>query len=272
LNFQKLNNFLSLINFDFDIIKNELTNEYGIERINTIIFGLETSTLIPYVLYILKNVTDKQAKNELFECLESYIMRRMVVHANTKSYNQLFSDSFISHQVLSKQEFTEFLEKKSDKINFFPINEELENGFHTEILVNKQSAGILYLIESKIRNEKLHSTKLLGINKYSLEHLMPKKWENNWGELSNQDDRNKRNRKLLTLGNLTIITQSLNATIRDSSWEIKKEGRAEKKCLLQYSGGLETICKYLRLSEWNERTIEERANDLYEQAKTVWKI
>lgn len=76
----------------------------------------------------------------------------------------------------------------------------------------------------------------------------------------------------MTLGNLTIITQSLNATIRDSSWLIKKKGKADKKGLLQYSSGLEIISKYLQLPEWNEQTIEERANDLYEHAKKVWKI
>ena len=129
----------------------------------------------------------------------------------------------------------------------------------------------MYLLESKIRNRSLQSTQVLGISKYSLEHLMPKKWENHWGKLSNQEDRIKRNRKLLTLGNLTIITQSLNATIRDSSWATKKKGKGDKKGLLQYSGGLETISKYLQLPEWNEQTIEERANDLYEHAKTVWK-
>ena len=121
----------------------------------------------------------------MFEFLESFIMRRMVVHANTKNYNQLFTDRLISHQILSKQEFTDFLETQSDRINFFPTDDELKNGFHSEILVNKQSAGILYLLESKIRNRSLQSTQVLGISKYSLEHLMPKKWENHWGKLSN---------------------------------------------------------------------------------------
>lgn len=259
-------------NFNFDIIENELTDHYGIERINAIIFGLETSTLIPYVLYVLKNVTDSKTKNELFEFLESFIMRRMVVHATTKNYNQLFTDRLISHQILSKQGFTDFLETQSEKINFLPTDAELKNGFHSEILVNKQSAGILYLLESKVRNRSLQSTQVLGINKYSLEHLMPKKWENHWGKISSQEDRIKRNRKLLTLGNLTIITQSLNATIRDSSWAVKKKGKGDKKGLLQYSSGLETISKYLQLAEWNENEIETRATDLYNEAKKVWKI
>lgn len=259
-------------NFDYDIVENELTNNSGIERINAIIFGLDTSTLIPYVLYVLKNVANDNERNELFEFLETYIMRRMVAHANTKNYNQLFTDRLINNEILSKSKFLEFLEGQADKVNFLPSDEELKNGFENSYLINKQSAGILYFIESKIRNRQLQSTQLLGINKYSLEHLMPKKWENNWGKLSNQEDKIKRNRKLLTLGNLTIITQALNSTIRDANWTIKRKGKGDKKGLNTYSAGLETISSYLTLDEWNEQTIEERAEFLYNNAKEIWKI
>lgn len=257
-------------NFDYDTVENELTDQSGIERINAIIFGLDTSTLIPYVLYVLKNVANDNERNELFDFLETYIMRRMVVHANTKNYNQLFTDRLINNDILSKKQFLEFLEGQADKVNFLPSDEELKQGFDGSYLINKQSAGILYFIESKIRNRSLHSTGLLGINKYSLEHLMPKKWENHWGKLSNQEDRIKRNRKLLTLGNLTIITQALNSTIRDANWTIKRKGKGDKKGLNTYSAGLETMSHFLTFDEWNEQTIEERANFLYEKAKEIW--
>lgn len=137
-------------------------------------------------------------------------------------------------------------------------------------MINKQSAGILYLIESKIRNEK-DSTALLGINKYSLEHLMPKKWRNNWDKLSSKESEINRDRKLLTLGNLTIITQSLNSSIRDSKWEDKLKGKNKKGGLIEYSGGLKTISQFLEYPEWDEKTIEERALFLYEKAKQIWK-
>jgi uncharacterized protein with ParB-like and HNH nuclease domain len=259
-------------NFDYDIIENELTDVPGIERINAIIFGLETSTLIPYVLYILKNVTKDNDRNQLFSFVEAYIMRRMVVHANTKNYNQLFTDRLINNQILSKEQFVAFLDGQSDKVNFLPTDEELKDGFNKQVLTNKQTAGILYLIESKIRNRAKQSTRLLGINKYSLEHLMPKKWENNWGKLANQEEKIRRNRKLLTLGNLTIITQSLNASLRDANWTIKLKGKGDKKGLIDYSAGLETISEYLKMNEWNEQQIEERAIFLSAKAKEIWKV
>ena len=258
-------------NFNYEILEEELTQDFGIDRINTIIFGLDTTTLIPYTLYILRNILDETTKNELFGIIETYIMRRIITHSNTKNYNQLFTDKLINNRVLSKQEFLDYIEKRDDKVNFLPTDEELEKGFNSSILINKQSAGILYLIESKIRNEK-DSTALLGINKYSLEHLMPKKWRNNWDKLSSKESEINRDRKLLTLGNLTIITQSLNSSIRDSKWEDKLKGKNKKGGLTEYSVGLKTISQFLEYPEWDEKTIEERALFLYEKAKQIWKI
>lgn len=259
-------------NFDYGIIERELTEKSGIERINAIIFGLETSTLIPYILFILKKVEDEHDRDQLLEYIETYIMRRMVVHATTKNYNQLFSDRLISNNITSKEGFVTFLEKQADKVNFMPSDQELRDGFHNAYLINKQSAGVLYFLESKLRNRKLHSTQLLGISRYSLEHIMPKKWENNWGKLSGLANITARNRKLLTLGNLTIITQSLNASIRDANWKVKRKGKGDKEGLNKYAAGLETISSYLSLDVWDEASIEQRAEDLFLKAKQIWKV
>ncbi|MDM1348951.1 DUF262 domain-containing protein [Myroides odoratimimus] len=258
-------------NFDYDIVNNELTAESGIERINAIIFGLDTSTLIPYTLYILKNVSDQNQRNELFAFIESYIMRRMVVKATTKNYNQLFTDRLISNEILSKEQFIKFLETRNDKVNYLPNDIELKQGFENSILINKQTAGIIYLIESKIRNKQKQATQLLGINRYSLEHLMPKKWENKWHRISTKEAKDYRNFKLKTLGNLAIITQSLNASIRDANWPTKKKGSGNKEGLSHYSGGIETLAPYLELDEWNESEIEKRADFLLSKAKEIWK-
>ena len=258
-------------NFNFDIIENELTAENGIERINAIIFGLDTSTLIPYTLYVLKNVTDKNERDELFAFVETYIMRRMVVKATTKNYNQLFTDRLISKKILSKVQFVKYLGDKDNKVNYLPNDLELKQGFENSILINKQTAGIIYFIESKIRNRHKHSTGLLGINKYSLEHLMPKKWVNKWSVPTAKEAKDYRDFKLKTLGNLTIITQSLNASIRDSNWPTKKKGSGKNEGLRHYSGGIETLAPYLELGDWNEKEIENRAENLLNKAKEIWK-
>jgi hypothetical protein len=152
-----------------------------------------------------------------------------------------------------------------------PSDSELKEGFNNSKLVNNQSVGILYFIETKIRDKQKHSTSLLGLDRYSLEHIMPKKWENNWGKLSNEQDKINRNRKLLTLGNLTIITASLNSSIKNGNWDTKRNGNGTKKGLNQYATGLDTFSQYLTLQDWNEQRITNRADFLYNEAVKIWK-
>lgn len=256
-------------NIDFDVIDQELTADFGIERINALIFGLDTTAIIPYVLYVLNNAT-KEEQNKIFMYLESYIMRRIIARSVNKGYNKLFSEELISNEITTKDLLQELIDKKSDKTNAMPSDEDVEDGFMNAQLVNKQTRGIIYLIESKVRDKSRHSTSLLGLDRYSLEHLMPKKWENNWAEVGTEDEAYTRDNKLLTLGNLAIITSSLNSSIRDSSWEIKVNGNDKRYGLIEYSSGLETISRYLAYPEWNEDTISERASTLYEYAQEIW--
>ena len=150
-----------------------IPKEEGVERINVVIFGLKNTTMIPYILYIAKNVQDKNELNKMYGILESYIMRRVVVHASTKSYNNLFT-SLILNKVLDSQTLTLRLKGIGDATTYCPDDNEMKIGFETSKLVNLQSKGIIYLLESKIRSDN-SSTVLLGFNNYSLEHLMPKK-------------------------------------------------------------------------------------------------
>ena len=259
-------------NIDFDVVDRELTSEYGIERINAIIFGLENSTLIPYVLFILKKVPNVEKRKGIFEYLESYIMRRMVCHESTKNYNQLFSERLIFNNVITLEELKSHIETQSEKVNYMPSDLNLKEGFLTSRLVNKQSAGILYLIESVIRDRSRHSTSLLGMDRYSLEHIMPKQWKNNWSPVATDVERIKRDLKLLTLGNLTIITSSLNSSIRDADWTTKKEGRGDKHGLNHFAASIDTFSPYLNEPEWNEVMIENRAESLFSKARLIWHI
>lgn len=241
----------------------------GIERINVIMFGLKNTTLIPYILYVAKNVENQNELRKIYGILESYLMKRMIVHAPTKNYNNLFT-SLILNGVLDAEALKERLNKGNDATTFVPSDDDLLNGFKTAKLVNLQTRGILYLLEAGIRSAK-SSTALLGFNNYSLEHMMPKKWRNNWAACNSDELARQRDSVLLTLGNLAIIPQSLNASIRDSSWAAKKAGKGvDNPGLSICAAGLTTIHDALQKEEWNETEINTRAVWLYEQAHSLW--
>ena len=241
----------------------------GIERINVIMFGLKNTTLIPYILYVAKNVENQNELRKIYGILESYLMKRMIVHAPTKNYNNLFT-SLILNSVMDAETLKERLNKGNDATTFVPGDDDLLNGFKTAKLVNLQTRGILYLLEAGIRSAK-SSTALLGFNNYSLEHMMPKKWRNNWTPCASDAEARQRDSILLTLGNLAIIPQSLNASIRDSSWDAKKTGKGvNNPGLAVCAAGLTTIHDALQKDVWDEAGIDLRADWLYEQARSLW--
>jgi hypothetical protein len=257
-------------NFDVKIVEKELPADFGTERINALIFGLENTTLIPYVLFLLKNVKDQKKLKEVFKYLESYILRRMICHENNRNYNQLFGERFITQRLLDVASIRNYIDTQDDKINFMPLDVSVTDGFDQSKLTNKQAAGILYLLETRIRDRQKHSTAMLGMNSYSLEHILPKKWRNHWPVFKTETENAARDQKLLTLGNLTIITAALNSSISDAVWDIKKNGDGKSKGFSVYAADLATFSPYLSNQFWDEGAIETRAKDLANLAIAEW--
>lgn len=261
-------------NINPEIFAQDIDKGNYMGRINLIIFALDTATIIPYLLYICKQVQNSDEKKNILKYLETYLMRRIIVKATTKNYNQLFRASLFVNEVDTLDKLKNVIEKKSDRINFMPTDEDLKKGFNEAWLTNKQATGVLYLIEKTIRGD-LNSTELRFINEYSLEHIMPKKWRNNWDKSSSLSDEQKeeRDKLLKTLGNLTLITKRLNSSISDADWKTKKVGKGNHKGLNEYANGIEIFSEYLSKNKWDEECIKERSNKIYDlSVNKVWSL
>lgn len=249
----------------------------GMDRMNVVIFGLQNSTLIPYVLYLREHIADDAVFDEMLGILEAYVMRRMVLRAETKNYNRFFS-GLIREGVATPDALRERLLREGESSTDLPSLDKVDAAFHSEgRLSHLQARGILYLLEASLRDDK-DCTQLLGFNSYSLEHLMPQKWEGQWPFDGDEQAKQERNDMLRTLGNLAIISQSLNASVSNSRWDIKKkghekQGRTRKKPGLEASAaGLRTMEKPLAADVWDEAAIAERADELAAVANEVWAI
>ncbi len=253
-----------------DVVSSELTHEFGIERINVLIFHLGNSVLIPYVLFILKSSAPEE-HNKIFCYLESYVVRRIICKETNKNYNNLFSEDLIRNEITTLDKLKERINNKVETTEAMPTDKEVINHFIAETKISHRNAvAIIYMLETKIRNSNKHSEPLFPISKYSLEHLMPKNWRKNWA-LKNPEETENRNKVLLTLGNLAIITLSLNASIKDGDWKTKKNGTDKNKGLLYYANGFDTLHGALDKDIWDEEAIAERANFLATKSLEVWK-
>ena len=254
--------------FDPESVNRQMSKQPGMDRMNVIIFGLKTSTLVPYVLYLACEVNEPEEFNKMMGILESYVMRRLVIRATTKNYNNLFV-SLILNQVNTAEGLLSALKRIGDGTTYVPSDEELLSGFRNSKLTNLQAKGVIYFIESGMRSDR-SAVALLGFRQYSLEHLMPRKWRNCWAPCATEELARERDQKLQTLGNFAIITQSLNTSISDADWNSKKIGKKDNPGLNQCASGLLTMENVLPEEVWDVDRIDTRADWLWEKAKILW--
>jgi len=248
---------------------NEIAFQEEEKRFFHVLENLEITTIFPLVLYLYKRIENDSERLKAFKILESYVTLRLICKLSTKNYNNLFIQiirALDKIQEVTVNDIKAILKNYDDDTNRIPSKHEIIGAFKNSKLSNKQANEILFIIALKDIDTNFNDIKKLSANSYSVEHMMPKKWEENWNSVQLDDlQRYHRNQKLLTLGNLTLITRNLNSKLKNDAWENKK------KTLKEYSS-LKITTDYLSFDEWNENRIEQRAEDLAQKAIDIWKI
>lgn len=246
----------------------------NLQRLIVAIFSLDITTMIPYILYVLKNVHDVEEQDRIFKLLETYIVRCMICRVSTQSFNKLFA-SMITAGIQTAADLKDFLISRNTDVKM-PSDIEVKDNFSCVRKTHYIPKGILYLLELAIRNSDRQNTKLLSIKNYDLEHIMPQNWEKHWPLPQSEDKtqeelEEERNKKVASIGNMTILKNGLNKSLKNVSWESKKNGKNQDG-LVKYAAGLETFSQFIELSEWTEQTIDERTEFLLSQVFKVWGI
>ena len=253
--------------FSPKVTENTLTFAPGLERINFIIFAADCTTMIPYVMYVIKNVSDTFERNKIFDYLEAYIVRRLICKMSTKNYSDLFSEELVNSNIRTADDFIQTINKKVGSLEM-PNNKELLRCCKEVEHPNYRGLTILYLMESRMSSNPYSSMQMRQYSSYTLEHLMPQKWEKNW-PLPLGADSEERSKKIRTLGNFTMLTQSLNSSISNADWTTKLNGKIEKG-LKEYAKGLLTMEGVLDLQIWDEDAIVARSAWLAKKASELW--
>ena len=255
-------------NIDPEINKSTLDAECRLDRVLSIAFALNITTVIPYLLFVLSSKEDQNEKNQIYGAIETFIIRRHLVKGTTKNYNNFFN-SLIRNKVSKSALLLEKLYNSDDQTTGIPNDAALKEAFLNNSYTNQVSKVILYLIEASIRDRK-HSTTLRPLDEYSVEHIMPKKWRNHWLPLDSEGAREARDNAVLRMGNLTIIPGCLNSSIRDANWATKKDGRDKKPGLREYAAGISIFSRQLEKDHWDESAINQRTIELLNHARNIW--
>jgi len=270
----ELMSYAELYKENFTSIDNKtlLSFDNQINRLLHILDVLEISTFHPFILYVLRNCNENELSYNLAN-LEKFVIRRAIAKGSTKNYNK-YCKEFIKNpqEIISKLRET--------------TNEQISNGLKN--ISNKLASLLLFWIELKRRNkDNKIEIKELKYN-YSLEHIMPQKWEEYWtdipkkynpdgSEMTEEEKKKDRDNKIYWLGNMTLLTSSLNSSLRNYEFRKKMEGEGRKRGIKRYAELLITKEDIVDPYEngdkvWDEYKIMSRTSKLEEEIKEIWGI
>lgn len=273
-----------------------LTNPDGsspFDRLAQRLIDIDISTIYPLILFIEGEDEISQAdKDKIYTYLDSYITRRFLCGYTTKNYNNTFLE-YVKFLTKSKDAelFKEHLLSKSAETSLWPTDtillEKILNRpiYREERNKSRIISNILLEVERTIRSGKQEKVKFLNEG-LTIEHVLPQNWYQYWslnGELiseeefeisvhavmTEEDKEGKyhkienRNRLLHTFGNLTILTSSLNPSVSNSSFEVKKQEIGAQSTVI-----LNTY--FQSKPDWNEAEIQERSKYLYDKIRKIW--
>ncbi|WP_367389059.1 DUF262 domain-containing protein [Lewinella sp. LCG006] len=247
---------------------NEISFSEHEKRLFHIIEYLEITTVYPLLLFLYRQVQDAAEKEKCLLLLESYLVRRMVCKLTSKNYNRLFIGLINNLKKVARLDYNAFeecIKDFSEDTNRMPDDDEFRRGFLDSYLYNKYAREVLYCIALYQLDNNYSDVRKLSAQSYSVEHMMPKKWEENWLDKDmTEAEKDIRHRKLKTLGNLTLVTKALNSKLKNFAW-------ANKRSILKEYSLLTLTSKYLELEEWDEDQISARGDTLAELALKIWR-
>ena len=224
------------------------------------------TTFHPYILKVLTDYEKKPSKiNDRLHLLEKYLIINYLNENTTKlkNYNKMCT-MFVNDEKKLDEEVAEV----TKNIEYRLLNN-ISNNF---------ASYFLFWIELFRRNE-LHDEPSLKYT-YSLEHIMPQKWKENWfNDVANglKDEHGKkmdvpssieyRDNHIYMLGNMTLLKSRLNSSISNKDFATKIEKIKEYASLKITSNDI--IKKYCSkngtVKPWNEKSIEKRQQSLIEE-------
>lgn len=243
--------------------------------------AVDTQTVFPFLLMAYDALMpDHQAEfDKILGVIESFLIRRMVIGLTTKNYNRLFIDltkAVAKSGEISAASVSAWLARSNADSQRFPDNGEfgkaiLVRPIYDELPQYKVRA-VLEAIDGQLEHAKSEALPLP--NGLTIEHVMPQSWTTNWplpddvqgDPVKMQEARLRRYQLVDTLGNLTLITHSLNPSLSNGSWETKRPE------LLKFSKLNLTRYFYddANAKDWNEAAILARGGHLAQTMIAIW--
>lgn len=219
--------------------------------------------------------------NRVITAVESWIFRRRLLRLQSSDQGRIAALLIESTRGKADSDLAaaveQFLASQQFASTYWPGDDEIRATLATEAFYRRFSQPMqrvfLQAAEDWYRGYATPGHSKTGIrvhrDKQQVEHILPRSWKANWPveDLAAQADRDDHVNRL---GNLTLITASLNASVSNGAWLGDKGKRA---ALNKHDTFLMNRRVYDTSAEgWNEDLIDERTAELTRAILDTWPV
>lgn len=258
-----------------------------IERVACIAMA-NIPSLTPYLLYVLKNVSDHAERNKIFGYLEKYIVRRMVCFSGdqNKNYVEFFAETLIGNGLDTYEKLKNYIEGIDETKNqHMPSDQELQTNIHQRTYGSDDTLPRLFFYLRETANRYIPD--MGGFNYFLAEPILPKPSkanEINYPPHADATTQQQRETRIKSLGNYILLHQPYYSDVTDEEVrknerknfekEVKKHANEPltSKLPALVSASQNVVCSNWLTSRntWGEAEIDERNRQLVEVIKRVW--
>jgi hypothetical protein len=261
--------------------------ELFLYRVNT----MQVEVVKPLLLWMIdpqQTPIPADQMTKALRSLESWLVRRSLMRTTNRNYNRLLID-LLQKVTRNPRETTgdtieTFLAEQSSISSYWPTDQDLRRELKTAPIYKRLSRSRLRMILEAIEDHRRgfdkerpkHEARIKR-DTCTIEHVMPQRWALNW-PLPDGDTTQARDEAIHTLGNLTLVTSSLNSDLSNRPWT----GPGGKREILNaYTSILltrEVVTTTRDKTEtqyrdtWNETTIRNRTDEMINEILTIWPV
>jgi len=256
-----------------------------------VVEGLELGATIPLLLWLISGNHDlpSEAVERALAAVESWCVRRTLLRATMKDVNRFvialikYLDNLPADQV--GEGTAVFLLDQTADSRAWPTDDQLNEGVPNSKLYGNVRQNRLCIVLSAVeqqRRSKRNEDVALPAN-LQIEHVMPQKWRTHWSDGIANDPSASANRDRLvqTIGNLTLLTGRLNASLSNRPWldtdaavaapSGQEAGKGKRSLIDKYS--LLVLNKEIvqeHEEAWTEEDITARGQAITRDIAAIW--
>lgn len=243
--------------------------------------AFDVSTATPLVLYLGTTIEDQSELGEALATIESFIVRRDICGLTTAGYNKVFTDLIARLRAVERPALVAALRDGLATGTLdtarWPDDAEFGDAWRSRTQYKPARQGRLrHLFERLEECKRANASEIVEIKTdLTLEHIMPQKWRTHWPipGFCHEDEATPsaeylsrqaaREGKVHTMGNLTLLTHGLNASVSNGAFSVKMPAvRAQSALVLNR--------ELHDHAEWNEDAITVRGASLFKVAAQLW--